>query len=117
MKQELTRLKQSDLQESYQRQQRQKVMRYKKVIKENNDFKEKMEIWKLQEILVKKAQQELQRKQKLENKHLDQSMLVVSQAMLGSTVIAMCLLFERRRSRCSKAFRSRSRARTCSKEC
>ncbi|CAD8103974.1 unnamed protein product [Paramecium sonneborni] len=80
LKKEKMKIKQQDLIENYQRQERLKDLRFKQVIKDNQQLNEQKSLEKLSMELVRKAQQELQRKLKQENEHLDKSLVSVSQA-------------------------------------
>ncbi|CAD8102841.1 unnamed protein product [Paramecium primaurelia] len=80
LRKEKMKIKQQDLIENYQRQERLKDLRFKQVIKDNQQLNEQKALEKLTNELVRKAQQELQRKLKQENEHLDRSLVSVSQA-------------------------------------
>ncbi|CAD8188312.1 unnamed protein product [Paramecium octaurelia] len=80
IRKEKMKIKQQDLVENYQRQERLKDLRFKQVIKDSQQLNEQKALEKLSMELVRKAQQELQRKLKQENEHLDRSLVSVSQA-------------------------------------
>ncbi|CAK62021.1 unnamed protein product (macronuclear) [Paramecium tetraurelia] len=80
IRKEKMKIKQQDLIENYQRQERLKDLRFKQVIKDSQQLNEQKALEKLSMELVRKAQQELQRKLKQENEHLDRSLVSVSQA-------------------------------------
>ncbi|CAD8186109.1 unnamed protein product [Paramecium pentaurelia] len=80
IRKEKLKIKQQDLIENYQRQERLKDLRFKQVIKDNQQLNEQKSLEKLSMELVRKAQQELQRKLKQENENLDRSLVSVNQA-------------------------------------
>ncbi|CAK59417.1 unnamed protein product (macronuclear) [Paramecium tetraurelia] len=80
LKQERMKLKQQDLIENYQRQERLKDLRFKSLIKSSQQLNEQKSLEKVSNELIRKAQQELQRKLKKDSENLDQSLVNVSQA-------------------------------------
>ncbi|CAK65354.1 unnamed protein product (macronuclear) [Paramecium tetraurelia] len=80
LRKEKLKIKQQDLIENYQRQERLKDLRFKQVIKDSQQLNEQKDLEKLSMELVRKAQQELQRKLKQENENLDRSLVSVNQA-------------------------------------
>ncbi|CAD8079567.1 unnamed protein product [Paramecium primaurelia] len=80
IRKEKLKIKQQDLIENSQRQERLKDLRFKQVIKDNQQLNEQKSLEKLSMELVRKAQQELQRKLKQENENLDRSLVSVNQA-------------------------------------
>ncbi|CAD8162319.1 unnamed protein product [Paramecium octaurelia] len=80
LKQERMKLKQQDLIENYQRQERLKDLRFKSLIKSSQQLNEQKSLEKVSSELIRKAQQELQRKLKKDSENLDQSLVNVSQA-------------------------------------
>ncbi|CAD8123964.1 unnamed protein product [Paramecium sonneborni] len=80
IKKEKMKLKQQDLIENYQRQERLKDFRFKQLIKSTQQLNEQKSLEKMSNELVRRAQQELQRKLKKDADNLDQSLVNVSQA-------------------------------------
>ncbi|CAD8118956.1 unnamed protein product [Paramecium sonneborni] len=80
LKQERMKLKQQDLIENYQRQERLKDFRFKSLIKSTQQLNEQKSLEKISNELIRKAQQELQKKLKKDSENLDQSLMNVSQA-------------------------------------
>ncbi|CAD8116252.1 unnamed protein product [Paramecium sonneborni] len=80
LKQERMKLKQQDLIENYQRQERLKDFRFKSLIKSTQQLNEQKSLEKISNELIRKAQQELQKKLKKDSDNLDQSLINVSQA-------------------------------------
>ncbi|KAM3132725.1 hypothetical protein pb186bvf_015153 [Paramecium bursaria] len=79
LKLEKTRLKKLDLEENYNRQERMKDFKFRQIIKDSLMHNELQGIEKLQNELVMKARQELQRKLKQQNETLDGSLLNITQ--------------------------------------
>ncbi|CAD8207117.1 unnamed protein product [Paramecium pentaurelia] len=80
LKKEKMKLKQLDLIENYQRQERLKDLRFKQLIKSTQQLNEQKSLEKMSNELVRRAQQELQRRLKKDAENLDQSLINVSQA-------------------------------------
>ncbi|CAD8127338.1 unnamed protein product [Paramecium sonneborni] len=80
LKKEKMKLKQQDLLENYQRQERLKDFKFKQLIKSTQQLNEQKSLEKISNELIRRAQQELQRKLKKDSENLDQSLVSVSQA-------------------------------------
>ncbi|CAD8106326.1 unnamed protein product [Paramecium primaurelia] len=80
IKKEKMKLKQQDLIENYKRQERLKDLKFKQLIKSTQQLNEQKSLEKISNELVRKAQQEFQRKFKKDAENLDQSLLSVSLA-------------------------------------